>query len=120
MKHWIKEGFSAALVIRSIRKSGETAKLALVQEDELTDNRSWLAQRDYENQLMQQCIAGMIEGRSPCWWCEEEKDCKRDQHMKKGCKEWWLRFLNDEEIRKCEARAATPGRIQKQGAADEQ
>lgn len=111
MVHWIKEAFDAARVIRQIRKSGETEKLALVQEAELLDNRSWLAQRDYENQLMQKCIAGMIEGRSPCWWCEECKECKRKEHMSsKGCKNWWLRFLTDEEVRRCESRAKTPGR----------
>jgi len=111
MARWIKEALDAAKVIRQVRKSGEDAKLALVQETEILDNRSWLAKRDYENQLMQQCIAGMIEGRTPCWWCEECKECKREQHMKKGCKEWWLRFLTDDEERKCEARAMTPGRV---------
>ena len=109
---WIKEAWDAAKTIRQIRRSGETEKLALVQEAELLDNRSWLAKRDYENQLMQACIAGMIEGRSPCWWCEECKECKRDQHMKKGCKDWWLRFLTEDEERKCEARAMSPGRRQ--------
>lgn len=112
MIHWIKEAIAAARVIRQVRKSGETEKLALVQEAELKDSREWLAKRDYENQLMQQCIAGMIEGRSPCWWCEECKECKRKEHMSpKGCKEWWLRFLTEQEERRCIARAATPGPI---------
>ena len=119
MIHWMKEAYDAARTIRSVRKKGIKEKLALVQEDEILDNRSWLAQRDWENQLMQQCIAGMIEGRSPCWWCEECKECKKEQHMGKGCSDWWLRFLTEEENRKCSARAASPGRAQKGEAHDD-
>lgn len=103
--HWMKEAIAAAREIRRVRKSGITEKLALVDEAELKDNRSWLAQRDYENQIMQQCIDGMIAGRSPCWWCEECKECKQPQHMKKGYDGWFLRFLTDVEKLKCDVRA---------------
>jgi hypothetical protein len=113
--HWMKEAIAAAREIRRVRKSGITEKLALVAEDEIVDNRQWLAQRDWENQLMQRCIAWMIEGRSPCWFCEECKECKRKEHMKKGCDGWFLRFLTDEEVRKCRARALSPGGESKAG-----
>ena len=105
MAKWKKEALEAVRLIRKVRRSGETEPLALVQDAELQDMRAWVAKRDYENQLMQLCIAGMIQGRSPCWWCEECKECKREQHMKQGCGDWWLRFLTEQEERHCQARA---------------
>lgn len=106
MTHWIREAIAAAKVIRQVRKGGETAKLALVQESELQDMRQWLAKRDYENQLMQQCIIGGTNYISPCNWCEEDKEgCTREQHGKRGCKDWWLRFLTEDEEKHCEERS---------------
>jgi len=109
----LREQIAAARMIRLVRKSGETGKLALVLEEELVDNRVWLAKRDHENQLMQQCIFGMIEGKSPCEWCEDFKECsalsKNEQpygfRFGKGCKDWFLRFLTEEEEKTCEQRA---------------
>ena len=107
MIHWIKEAIDAATTIRQVRKSGETAKLALVVEEELIDSRNWLAKRDYENQLMQQCIIGTTRYESICDFCEEKAECKKEALGKKGCDGWWLRFLTKEEETACEQRAAT-------------
>lgn len=109
----LQEQIAAARMIRLVRKSGETGKLALVLEEELVDNRVWLAKRDHENQLMQQCIFSMMDGKSPCEWCEDFKECQAlpmGQKVpgflsKKGCKDWFLRFLTEEEEKTCEQRA---------------
>jgi hypothetical protein len=110
-RQWLKDAWEAAKVVYAVRKSGEKAKLALVPEDELVFDREWLAQRDYENQLMQQTIQGMIQipHISPCSSCEEHRtgECTRPQRMGKGCVDWWLRFLKDDEIAACKARAAS-------------
>jgi hypothetical protein len=46
-------------------------------------------------------IIGMIEGESPCKWCEDHKDCQLKAKDGKGCREWWLTcdnvITNDEE-----------------------
>ena len=109
----LREQIAAARMIYLVRKSGETGKLALVLEEELVDNRVWLAKRDQENQLMQQCIFGMMEGKSPCEWCEDFKECGKLPNDEKlsgffagcGCKDWFLRFLTEEEEKTCEQRA---------------
>lgn len=106
MTHWIREAFAAAKTIRQVRKSGETAKLALVAEEELIDSRNWLAKRDYENQLMQQCIIGTTRYQSICDFCEEMAECNKAAKGKRGCDGWWLRFLTKEEEERCEQRAA--------------
>ena len=123
MKGLLREQLAAAWLIRNVRKRGEKGKLALVLEEELLDNRAWLAKRDMENQLMQQCIFGMMEGRSPCEWCEDYRECsektpesaphgcseKTPESAPHGCRDWFLRFLTKEEEEACEQRAATKG-----------
>lgn len=102
-----KDAIAAARTVLKVRKSGEMGCLALTLDDELRDNRFWLAKRDYENQLMQKCIIdGITEGKSPCEWCEEREECAHAECMKKGCDGWWLRFLTEEEEKACEQRAA--------------
>ena len=101
-----KEAWQVARLVMQLRKSGITCELAIVDEDELLDNRHWLAQRDYENQLMQACICDIMDYKTPCTYCEENAECKREQHGKRGCRDWWLRFLTEEEIQACAARAA--------------
>ena len=109
MKHWIKDAWGAAMAIRAVRKGGNTEKLALVEEQELIENRHWLAQRDYENQLMQRVIIGTTNYESICQSCEERATCQREQKDKRGCKDWWLRFLTEDEIKACAERATAPG-----------
>ena len=91
---WIKDAIGAARTIRQVRKGGMTEPLALVSAAELDNDRYWLAQRDWENQLMQRCIIGMTLRQSPCEYCEEHAHgCLQPQHNGRGCKNWWLRFL---------------------------
>lgn len=104
---WIKDAIAAAKTIRAIRKQGETCHLALVDEEELIDNRNWLAVRDYENKLMQECILGFHNHIPPCNYCEEaaRKTCNKASRPERGCEDWWLRFLTDDEIKLCQDRA---------------
>ena len=105
----LRDMLSAVKAVRVARKSGAEGPLALVEVSELEHERNWLAKRDYENQLMQQCIIGTVNYESPCNWCEEHRigECKREQHGKRGCSGWWLRFLTEEEEKACEQRAAS-------------
>lgn len=97
-----REEREMVLLMRRIRQEYPTDRLAIVLQDELNFDRVWLAKRDYENQLMQQVILGMIGGKSPCENCEDFKTCTKE---KKGCEDWWLRFLTKEEEEACEKRA---------------
>lgn len=115
MIHWIRDAMSAAKAVRAVRKSGNTAKLALVEEQELLENRQWLAKRDYENQLMQQTIIGTTRYIPICESCEDHEECKREQKDKRGCAEWWLRWLTEEEEAACIERANTPGAVRERG-----
>lgn len=38
------------------------------------------------------CIQDMIDGKSPCTWCEEEEECQLEAKGGKGCHEWWLKY----------------------------
>lgn len=109
MAHWLKDAISAAKTVRAVRKSGNVRPLALVEEQELIENREWLAKRDYENQLMQRVIIGTSHWESICQSCEARAECKREQKDKRGCDEWWLRWLTEDEEKACIARAQAPG-----------
>ena len=37
-------------------------------------------------------ILCMIEGASPCGWCEERAECQLEAKDGKGCSEWWLGY----------------------------
>ena len=106
---WIKDIIDAAKAVHEARKAGETGPLCIVPEQELWEDKLWLSKRDYENRLMQRCVVGTTMGGgdgSICRYCEEhaEGECDKDAHMKKGCTEWWLRFLTEEECKSCEQR----------------
>lgn len=110
-----KEARQVAKLVKQIRKDGVTSNLAIVEEDELLDNRHWLAQRDLENQLMQACIRDIMDYKTPCNYCEENAECKREQHGKRGCKDWWLRFLTEEEMEFCACRATEKEEAEENG-----
>lgn len=38
------------------------------------------------------CITGMINGESPCGWCEDREECQLSDKDGKGCENWWLAF----------------------------
>lgn len=104
----LKDAISAIRAVQAARKAGAEGNLAIVQEDELIDNRHWLAQRDWENQLMQKCLIDHITYQaSPCEYCGDHAIgvCNNEQHGKRGCKDWYLRFLTEEELERCAQRA---------------
>lgn len=41
-------------------------------------------------------IQAMIEGKSPCPWCEEHEECQLTAKDVKGCDQWWLSFTPPE------------------------
>lgn len=45
------------------------------------------------------CIDGMIAGKSPCDWCEENAngECKKPEKGGKGCNEWMLMWDHGEK-----------------------
>jgi len=104
---WIKDVLGAAAAIHEARKAGVEGSLLVVPEQELWEDKLWLTKRNYENRLMQRCIVGTTMGGgdgSICQYCEEHAEgaCHKDAYMKKGCTEWWLRFLTKEEDERCE------------------
>lgn len=113
---FLKDVIDTARAVKAARKAGAEGNLAIVHEDELLDSRHWLAQRDWENQLMQSCIRDIMDYKTPCSYCEENAECKREQHGKRGCREWWLRFLTEEEMEACAQRAAVKEEEGKNGA----
>lgn len=102
---YTKEQRELADYLRKVRQSDDKRSYALICVDEIMESRNWLAQRDYENQLMQKCIADMIGGGSPCKYCAEHDECGKKQKDERGCKGWWLRFLTDDEVKACKDRA---------------
>jgi len=106
----IKDLIAAYKAVRDARRAGETGALCVVPEQELWEDKLWLSKRDYENQLMQKCIIGTTMGGgdgSICRYCQEHAEgaCDKSSYMKKGCTDWWLRFLNEKENEACEQRA---------------
>ncbi len=57
------------------------------------------------------CVHGMIEGNSPCPYCEDYEECQLEAKDGKGCTQWWLKFPKEEEINagKCAGTEAREG-----------
>ena len=73
----------------------QAAKVAAQRIDELeyTIMRHIVDTRNYVA-----CIHDMIEGKSPCAYCEEHEECQLEAKDNKGCAEWWLRFPKESEL----------------------
>ena len=99
---YTKEQKRLARYLKEQRFKGDDRSYALIPVEEILESRIWLAKRNYENKLMQECIADLIGGLPPCKYCEEYKDCNKKQKNERGCKSWWLRFLTEEEDKACE------------------
>jgi len=39
-----------------------------------------------------QVILDMIDGKSPCEWCEDRDECENENLNGNGCKDWMLTF----------------------------
>lgn len=73
----------------------QAAKLAAKRIEELEDfNRRSVADIKAYNA----CIDGMIQGKSPCLWCEEENECQLKDKYGKGCSEWWLKSFTQDDV----------------------
>lgn len=74
----------------------QAAKAAAKRIEDLEDfNRRCVADIKAYNK----CIEGMIAGKCPCDWCEENRtsECTRDEWGNKGCEEWWLMTVLPEQ-----------------------
>ena len=55
--------------------------------------------------LYNQCIDSMIQGGSPCEFCEDFEECQLQAKADgKGCAQWWLRYSR-EEVRTADDRS---------------
>lgn len=45
-----------------------------------------------------ECIDSMIQGGSPCEYCEEEEACQLQAKGGKGCAQWWLKYQREEAV----------------------
>jgi len=59
-----------------------------IEEQEYMIGRYTQDTKDYNA-----CILGMIAGKSPCEWCEENRldECTHASRGSAGCSEWWLK-----------------------------
>ena len=99
---WLWDALSAAKTVRAARKAGITGPLVVVANEELELHAYETAVDRKQNRILYQCIEDMAHGRSRCRHCEEYKECKSKQkgHVR-GCGDWWLRFLTEDEEREC-------------------
>lgn len=84
--------------IMMMREDKMNAKQALklcskqLEETEAVLQRAQQDIKDYNA-----CIDSMIQGGSPCEYCEEYIECQLQAKDGKGCSEWWLRFKREDK-----------------------
>ena len=44
-------------------------------------------------------MVSVIDGGSPCDWCESQEECQRECKGH-GCHEWWLKYREDHPMKK--------------------
>lgn len=92
----------------------QSLKLATQRIAELEDwNRR--AKQDIQDYI--KCICTMIEGGSPCQWCEEYEECQLQAKGGKGCTEWWLAYRKGDETHDSKA-VLSEGKSSGAGAPD--
>lgn len=69
----------------------QAAKAAAKQIEEL-EHFNALCKADIT--AYNECVRGIIAGKSPCAWCEEYSECSNEAKDGKGCDEWWLKYAD--------------------------
>lgn len=99
---WIMDAVSAAREVRKLRKIGIRGKIIIMLEEDLILQSYETAVDRKQNRLLYQCVEDMAHGRSRCRYCEEYPACKNDRKGDvRGCSDWWLRFLTEDEEKEC-------------------
>ncbi len=99
---WIKDAIAAAREVHRVRRAGITGELALIAKEDL-ELKTYETNVDRKyHKLLYQCVEDMAHGRSRCRYCEEYGSCQNKRRGNvRGCSEWWLRFLTEEEDKEC-------------------
>ena len=56
----------------------------------IAENERIMALNKADIMLYNNCILHMIEGGSPCDYCEDSKECELEANGSKGCDQWML------------------------------
>ena len=99
---WITDAIAAAREVRRVRRAGITGELALIAKEDL-ELKTYETNVDRKyHKLLYQCVEDMAHGKSRCRYCEEYGSCQNKRRGNvRGCSNWWLRFLTEEEDREC-------------------
>ena len=99
---WIKDAIAAAREVRRVRRAGITGELALIAKEDL-ELKTYETNVDRKyHKLLYQCVEDMAHGKSRCRYCEEYGSCQSKRRGNvRGCPNWWLRFLTEEEDKEC-------------------
>ena len=78
------------------RNDAVNAKQSLkIVSQKLAEAEDYIAKCKADITMYNECIDGMIAGKSPCDWCEEQKECELQAKAEgKGCDQWWLMYSN--------------------------
>lgn len=88
---WILDAIDAAKTIRRLRKMGFHGPIDMVGRDELEAERKWMNHQRQDNINLTRCIRTMIDGGSPCEYCDARGDCEREEYTSpRGCEFWCL------------------------------
>ena len=65
---------------------------------QLLDTEATLARASRDIKRYNDCIDSMIQGGSPCDWCEDARECGRVEKAEgKGCDQWWLAYEEEQD-----------------------
>ena len=78
---------------RAVKREKRQTKNAKLQEMEYIATMQAADIQDYVKAMI-----AVINGDSPCNWCESQEECQRDVKGK-GCSEWWLKYREDHPLK---------------------
>ena len=52
----------------------------------------------FDIKLYNEVVSAMIQGQSPCEWCEDHEECQLQSKDGKGCEDWMLRWPDNGEL----------------------
>ena len=73
----------------------QALKAASKHIEDLTDS---IVRYKWDMQQYNQVIEAMIQGKSPCPWCEDHEECQLEAKDGAGCAEWMLKWPGKAEL----------------------